>query len=421
MLPNLTPDMAIAERLFAELREKTRDGEGVTRDAYGAGERLAHAMVRAEAEALGLEISTDVAGNMYMTLPGTDRAAKKIILGSHLDSVRQGGNYDGAAGVLAGLAAVAGMKRAGFTPGRDVTVMAIRAEEAGAWFPVSYPGSKSALGLLKPEGLDIKRMDTGRSLADHMREEGFDPDAVARGEHALGPHNVAGYLEVHIEQGPVLDAEEIPIGIVTGIPGSRRLRQGRVVGEYNHSGGTPRKFRKDAAVALAELAYRLDEEWCRLEQMGHVLVCTFCTMATTADAGFTKIAGEATFQLDVRSVSPHACDLMFEKVHSLMEEIAARRGVTFECGPETGSKADVMDAGIRAGLKRAAETLGMAHREMASGGGHDAAAFAEAKVPAAMLFVRNQNGSHNPKEAMRMEDFERACAVVTRWAAEAAQ
>lgn len=421
MLPNLTPDVAVAERLFAALREKTRDGEGVTRDAFGPGERIAHALVRAEADALGLEISTDAAGNMYMTLPGTDRTNKRIILGSHLDSVRQGGNYDGAAGVLAGLAAVAGMKRAGFVPGRDVTVMAIRAEEAGAWFPVSYPGSKAALGLLKPEGLGIRRMDTGRTLADHMRAEGFDPDAVARGEHALGPHNVAGYLEVHIEQGPVLDAEEIPIGIVTGIPGSRRLRQGRVIGEYNHSGGTPRKYRRDAAIALAELAHRLDEEWCELEAQGHTLVCTFCTLATTEEAGFTKIAGEATFQLDVRSVSPHACDLMFERLHALMEEIAARRGVTFECGPETGSMASPMDAGIRAGLKGAAEALGIAHRDMASGGGHDAAAFAEARVPAAMLFVRNQNGSHNPKEAMRMEDFAQACAVVTRWAAEAAQ
>lgn len=421
MLPNLTPDMAIAERLFAELREKTRDGEGVTRDAYGAGERLAHAIVRAEAEKLGLEISVDVAGNMYMTLPGTDRAARKIILGSHLDSVREGGNYDGAAGVLAGLAAVAGMKRAGFTPGRDVTVMAIRAEEAGAWFPVSYPGSRMALGLFKPDGLEIRRQDTGKTLGDHMREEGFDPDAVARGEHALGPHNVAGYLEVHIEQGPVLESEEVPIAIVTGIPGSRRLRQARVIGEYNHSGATPRKYRKDAAVAVAELAHRLDEEWCRLEQMGHSLVCTFCTLGTTADAGFTKIAGEATFQLDVRSVSPHACDLMFEKLHELMEEIEGRRGVTFIRGPETGSKADVMDPGIRAGLKRVAGELGIACREMASGAGHDAAAFAEAKIPSCMLFVRNQNGSHNPKEEMRMEDFERACAVVTRWAAESAQ
>jgi N-carbamoyl-L-amino-acid hydrolase len=420
MLPNLTPDMDLAAELFDGLRAGSADGEGVTREAYGPGERMAHALVRAAADRLGLESSVDVAGNLYMTLPGADRAAKRIILGSHLDSVRQGGNYDGAAGVLAGMAAVAGMKRAGFVPGRDITVMAIRAEEAGAWFPVSYPGSRMALGLFKADGLAIPRQDSGRSLADHMREEGFDPDAVARGEHAIGPHNVAAYLELHIEQGPVLEAEQVPIGIVTGIPGSRRLRQGRVVGEYNHSGATPRKYRRDAAAALAELVHRMDEEWCRLEAMGHVLVCTFCTMATTAEAGFTKIAGEAAFQLDVRSVSPHACDLMFEALHRFMEEIEARRGVRFERGPETGSRAAPMDAGIRAGLARAAGALGVRALEMASGAGHDAAAFADAKIPAGMLFVRNQHGSHNPKEDMRMDDFAQACAVVQRWAAEAA-
>jgi len=421
MLPNLTPDMDLAAALFAGLRERSADGEGVTREAYGPGERMAHALVREAADRLGLESATDAAGNLYMTLPGADRDAKRIILGSHLDSVRQGGNYDGAAGVLAGLAAVAGMKRAGFTPGRDITVMAIRAEEAGAWFPVSYPGSRMALGLFKPDGLEIRRQDTGRTLAEHMREEGFDPEAVARGEHALGPHNVAAFLEVHIEQGPVLEAEGIPLGIVTGIPGSRRLRSARVLGEVNHSGATPRKYRRDAAAALAELVYRMDEEWCRLDAMGHVLVATFCTMATTAEAGFTRIAGEATFSLDVRSVSPHACDLMFEALHRFMAEIEARRGVRFEPGPETGSRAALMDEGIRAGLARAADALGIRHLAMASGGGHDAAAFAEAKVPTGMLFVRNQHGSHNPKEDMRMEDFAAACAVLQRWAAEAAQ
>lgn len=421
MLPNLTPDMDLAAELFAGLRAGSADGEGVTREAYGPGERMAHALVRAAADRLGLESSVDVAGNLYMTLPGSDRGAKRLVIGSHLDSVRQGGNYDGAAGVLAGMAAVAGMKRAGFVPGRDITVMAIRAEEAGSWFPVSYPGSRMALGLLKPDGLAIRRQDSGRSLAEHMREEGFDPDAVARGEHALGPHNVAAFLELHIEQGPVLDAEQVPIGIVTGIPGSRRLRQARVIGEYNHSGATPRKYRRDAAAALAELVHRMDEEWVRLETMGHALVCTFCTMATTAEAGFTKIAGEAEFSLDVRSVSPHACDLMFEALHRFMEEIEARRGVRFERGPETGSRASPMDAGIRAALASAASSLGIPWREMASGGGHDAAAFAEAKIPAALLFVRNQHGSHNPKEDMRMEDYAAACAVVQRWAAEAAQ
>ena len=421
MLPNLNSDMALAARLFDALREATRDGEGVTREAYGRGERIAHELVRAAAEELGLECRNDVAGNLYMTLPGIDRAAKRVIMGSHLDSVREGGNFDGAAGVLAGLAAVAGMKRAGFQPARDMTVMAIRAEEAGQWFPTSYPGSKAALGLLAPEILQVKRTDSGRTLAEHMREEGFDPDGVARGEHLLGSENTAAFLEVHIEQGPSLDSEGLPIGIVTGIPGSRRLRAARVLGEYNHSGATARRYRRDAAVALAELVHRLDEEWCRLEALGHALVCTFCTMATTEEAGFTKIAGEARFQLDIRSVEPASRDLLFAAMGRIIAEIEARRGVRFDLGPETGSSSAPMNQGVRSGIESAAKALGIPYRHMASGAGHDAAAFAEAGVPAAMLFVRNQNGSHNPKEDMRMEDFTAACAVVTRWAAEMGQ
>ncbi|MCI0753024.1 hydantoinase/carbamoylase family amidase [Teichococcus vastitatis] len=413
--PNLQPDVALAGRLFGELRERSFDGVGITREAYGPGERMAHALARREAEALGLEVSVDPVGNLHMTLPGADRTAKRVLLGSHLDSVPNGGNFDGAAGVLAGLAAVAGLRRAGFAPARDITVIATRAEEAGAWFPTSYPGSRGALGRLKPEELQVLRQDTGRSLAEHMREEGFDPNFAARGEAVVTPANTAAFLELHIEQGPVLDAEAVPVGIVTGIPGSRRLRQGRVLGEYNHSGGTPRRFRRDAAMALAELAVALDEEWARLETLGHRLVCTFCTLATTAEAGFTKIPGEATFMLDVRSVNPASVDAVFAEIARQVPAIEARRGVRFELGPETGSLASPMDAGIRHSLAEAATALGIPYLEMASGGGHDAAAFAAAGIPSAMLFVRNQNGSHNPHEAMRMEDFAAGCAVVTRW------
>jgi len=420
MHANLTPDLAVAERLFAAIRERTFDGVGVTREAYGPGEQVAHDLVRAEAEAVGLETRTDHAGNLTMTLPGADRAAKRIVLGSHLDSVARGGDYDGTAGVLAGLAAVAGMRRANFVPARDVTVMAIRGEEAGAWFPTSYPGSRAALGTLPPEALAICRQDSGRSLEAHMREAGFDPDAVRQGVRVLGPHNVAAYLELHIEQGPVLDTDEVPVGIVTGIPGSRRLRDGRVIGEFNHSGATPRRYRRDAAIALAELAHRLDDEWARLETQGHQLVCTFCVLATTAEAGFTKIPGEARFQLDVRSVDPASVDAVFAALHRLVPAIEARRGVRFALGPETGSQPAPMDKGIQDGLARAAAELGVAHRRMASGGGHDAAAFVQAGVAAGMIFVRNQNGSHSPREAMRMADFAAATSVVTRWAAEAA-
>lgn len=417
MRPNLTPDVELAERLFGALRDRTHDGVGITREAFGPGERIAHALVREEGERLGLEARTDHVGNLYLTLPGADRSAPAVLMGSHLDSVPRGGNFDGAAGVLAGLAAIAGMKRANFAPSRDVTVMAIRAEEAGAWFPTSYPGSRGALGRLRPEELDVRRQDSGRSLAEHMREEGFDPEAARAGKAVLGPHNVAAFLELHIEQGPVLDSEGIPVGIITGVPGSRRLRAARVVGKYDHSGATPRRYRHDAAIALAELAHRLDEEWARLDAEGREMVCTFCVLATTEEAGFTKIPGEARFQLDVRSVDLANCDALFAALHAMIPEIEARRGVRFELGPETGSSPAPMDKGVQDGLVRAATTLGIAHKVMPSGGGHDAAAFAAAGVPAGMVFVRNQNGSHNPDEDMRMEDFARACAVVTSWAA----
>jgi N-carbamoyl-L-amino-acid hydrolase len=421
MLPNLTPDLALAERLFEELHASTFDGVGITRDAYGEGERRAHAVVRAAAEGIGLECRTDPIGNLLMTLPGTDRAAKRVLLGSHLDSVAEGGNFDGAAGVLVGLAAVSGMRRAGFVPARDVTVVAVRAEEAGSWFPISYPGSRGALGLLRAEELQVKRQDNGRSLADHMRDEGFDPGFVERGGRTFSKDDTAAFLELHIEQGPVLEGNGLPVGIVTGIPGSRRLRGARVLGEYNHSGATPRRYRRDAAIALAELAHRVDDRWVELETRGHSLVVTFCVMGTTEDAGFTKIAGEARFQLDVRSVNPRSCDLLMETLYEAVPEIEARRGVRFELGAETKSRAAPMDAGIQAGLATAADALEVRHLSMASGAGHDAAAFAMAGIPAGMIFVRNQNGSHNPKEAMRMEDFGKACAVVTRWASEASQ
>jgi N-carbamoyl-L-amino-acid hydrolase len=417
MRPNLTPDLDLAARLFDTLRERTFDGIGITREAYGNGERIAHEIVRHEAEALGLEVRNDPAGNLLMTLPGRDRAAKRLVIGSHLDSVPQGGNFDGAAGVLAGLSVVAGMRKANFQPARDITIVAIRAEEGGAWFPSGLPGSKAILGRLPPEHLKVARLDTGRSLADHMREEGFDPDAVARGECLLPPDSIEAFVELHIEQGPVLEAQQIPVALVTSLPGTRRVRTGRVLGEYNHSGATPRRYRRDAAIALAEFAARLDDEWARLETLGHTLVMTFCILETTEQAGFTKVPGEARFQIDVRGTTTAAIDAIHAAMDRLIAEIEPRRGVTFELERGPLNPPTPMSAEVRAGLAGAAESLGIDYLTMPSGGGHDANSFAQAGVPTCMIFVRNQNGSHNPHEAMRMQDFARGCDIITAWAA----
>ncbi|MBI4182660.1 MAG: hydantoinase/carbamoylase family amidase [Proteobacteria bacterium] len=417
----LEPDIPLAERLLERLREATFDGVGITRASYGEGEQFAHGLVAGAGRDLGLEVETDFAGNLFLTLAGRERDGRRLLVGSHLDSVPQGGNFDGAAGVLAGLAAVSAMARAGLRPRHDLAVVAVRAEES-CWFPASYIGSRAALGTLPASVPDeVRRADTGRTLAAHMAELGFDPEAVKRGARSLTPANTRGYIELHIEQGPVLETDGLPVGIVTGIRGSTRRRTARLVGEYGHSGAVPRAYRRDAAAAFAEFAYRLEERWIELEEKGEDLVVTFCTVATDPGrAAFTKIAGEVAFSLDMRSISPETLARMDRAVAELVPEVARRRGVRFDLGPHSASKPAAMDKGLQDGLAAAAEAAGIPCRRMASGAGHDAAAFADAGVPAVMLFVRNQHGSHNPREAMRIEDFAQACRALLGYLAAAA-
>ncbi|HTN96196.1 MAG TPA: M20/M25/M40 family metallo-hydrolase, partial [Nordella sp.] len=237
----------LAARLLDELAKATQDPPGITRAAYGPGERFAHGLMRAEAEKLGAVARSDAAGNLYLTLAGRTSDLPQIVIGSHLDSVPHGGNFDGAAGVAAGLAVLAEFVGQGLVPPRDITVLATRAEEA-AWFPLSYPGSLAALGRLPPEALDARRSDSGRSLADHMREEGFDADAVRRGVPGIAVKDIAAFLEVHIEQGPRLLAAGQPVGIVTGIAGGFRHVAARCLGNYGHSGAEPRFARRDAVL-----------------------------------------------------------------------------------------------------------------------------------------------------------------------------
>ena len=187
------PDIGLAERLFETLRADSVDEPGLTRDAYGEGEEQAHRTMRRAAEELGLEVTNDFAGNLYMVLPGQDRNAKALVIGSHLDTVPHGGNYDGAAGVVAGLALASGLRQAEVAPAQDMVVMGVRAEES-TWFPTSYTGSRAALGMLPADAPDaLRRIDSGRTLAEHMQELGYDPQAIRDGRRHLSGDNVGAY------------------------------------------------------------------------------------------------------------------------------------------------------------------------------------------------------------------------------------
>lgn len=410
-------DVAYAAGLFDELYRQTEDVPGVTRAAYGEGEQIGHAILRREGAAIGLCERVDAAGNLYLTYPGKDPSRPAWLIGSHLDFVPHGGNFDGAAGVLAGLAAIRTLKAHNIELARSVVLMVIRAEES-CWFPVSYLGSRAALGLLPPDCLSVRRADSGRTLREHLDELGFDPDRLARNEAGLRPDDIAAFIELHIEQGPVLESRGATVGLVTAIAGSFRYRTARCIGEWGHSGAVPRAHRHDAVFALAELISALDDLWQTTLESGRQATITVGEIGTDpAVHGFSKIPGEVWFCLDVRSGSAEVLDHLHTELLRLAGEIEARRGVRFALGERTGSRPTALDAGLRRRIAEEAEASGIAFLEMASGAGHDTAAFALAGVPSALIFVRNQNGSHNPDEAMRIADFAVAADLLARFLA----
>lgn len=393
----MTPDLALAERLFAELARRTRRGQGIERDTYGDGEQAGHDIARAAAAAIGLEVAVDAIGNLCMTLPGRDRAAPAVIVGSHLDSVPQGGNFDGAAGVVAGLAVLSGLRAARLVPPFDIGVMAIRGEES-AWFDVAYIGSLGAFGKLDPASLDVRRFDTGVTLAATLAARGFAPEAIRERRPLLEPTRLRAYLELHIEQGPVLVHAGLPAAAVTGIRGCRRFRHASCTGQYGHSGALPRIHRHDAVAATVALLHAMRGVWLQHEAAGDDLVLTsgeFCT--NPALHGPSKVAGETQFVLDIRSLSDATMDAVAHAARAAAQRIGEEYRVRFDLGTTSDSPPALMDPRLISAFRQPLA--------MASGAGHDAAVFAQAGVPSGMVFVRNAHGSHNPDEAMDLGDF----------------
>lgn len=410
---------AMAEAFLARLAEGSRDEPGITRDTYGPGENWAHQVLAEHAHQAGLELAKDAAANSYLTWPGSDRSAPRIVMGSHLDSVPHGGNFDGAAGVLAGLVVSEALRSLGVAPRCDLVTMGVRAEES-VWFSVSYLGSRAALGTLPDGALAARRVDTGRTLAEHVAGCGGDPAALAAGYRSLDPATIRAFLEIHIEQAPSLVEAGLPLAICTGIPGNLRFPNARILGRHDHV-GTPRRFRRDAGLAAADFATALDGLWAGLESEGTPLAVTFGRFHTdSALHGLTTVPGLFHFSLDIRAYDPAVLLRIEADLHRIIGEIEAKRGVRFELGPRASAAVGRVDSAIAAALTQAAARLAIPSRPLGSPASHDAAAFATAGVPVAMILVRNEHGSHNPREEMAIDDFLDACAVLALWVAEAA-
>jgi N-carbamoyl-L-amino-acid hydrolase len=209
----------------------------------------------------------------------------------------------------------------------------------------------------------------------------------------------------------------MPVGICTGIPGNFRYPNARINGEYAHV-GLPRRFRRDAVIAAAEFAMAVDRIWEEYETAGQPMACTFGRFHTNSDThSMTVVSGEFHFSLDIRAYDDEQLTDIERRLLQVLGDIEQRRKVHFDLGPRANAAVGMMDHEIQASFEHGARALKIDAMWLPSPASHDAAAFAAAGVPTAMLFVRNENGSHNPLEAMEMDDFLQASSILTWWLA----
>ena len=407
--------LEFAKKIFDDIRAMSADVQGVTRQAFSAKETEVLDYLTKIGQSLQLEITPDRAGNVWMTLPGKDRSLLAFVAGSHVDSVPQGGNYDGLAGVTAALTVAWWMRQTGFQPVRDYTVLMMRGEES-SFFGKAYMGSLGMLGKLTAKDLALKIRDGSCTLAEAMQSCGIDTEAVSGGKPLVDIDRIAAFVELHIEQGPTLDAQkEARAGIVTGIRGNIRHKAVRILGEAAHSGATDKPYRHDALMAFTDWMQRVDRAWDRWLIQGEDLVFTVGVLKMASSAAISVIPGEVTFSVDIRSLSADTVKRFHDLMQKYGEEVASERGVKIEYDPALVTAPSGVDAALSDRLETSAKAEGIPCMRLASGAGHDSAVLGNNGIPVAMIFVANQLGSHNPHEAMKMEDFMQGTDIL--WAA----
>ena len=402
---DLMPLRDLAEKIFNDIRELSFDGVGVTRASYGEGESAAGDYLTRLAETEGLLVQVDRAANIVFSPPNLAPDEPAVWVGSHIDSVPQGGNYDGLAGVVAGLLCLIAHQREGATKPLSLRVVAFRGEES-AWFGKAYMGSSALFGKLSAEDLALTQRSTGDTLAQYMERAGADVSAISNQEVLVDLGLIKAYIELHIEQGPVMVARELPVAVVSGIRGNIRHNRIECLGDAQHSGVVPRWLRHDAMFAVSDLIMRLDEHWRVLLERGTDLVVTAGIVQTDpAEHSISRIPGRVSFSLEARSKSTDTLEAFYQLMRAECSAISRERGVKFNFDRRVYSEPATMDGKICDFLSKVCEERGVPYEVIPSGAGHDASLFANAGVPSGMLFVRNQHGSHNPHEAMEIDDF----------------
>ncbi|MFI5610928.1 Zn-dependent hydrolase [Amycolatopsis sp. NPDC051903] len=389
---------------FAALSEPD-SGPGVTRLAHTPLERRAHARFADHVTALGLTVHTDAAGNTIAELPGTAPGAPALGTGSHLDSVPNAGAFDGIAGVVAAMETARLYTEHDVRPAHPVRFVVFAAEE-GARFGQACTGSRLAAGLTTAADLDAKADADGVTLAEAMRSVGLDPAGAASARWQ--PADWAAFLELHIEQGSVLESTGLPLGVVDLISGSTRFRLD-LTGRASHTGGTPMHQRADTLAAAAEIVLLVES--IATDSRHHGTRATVGRL-DSAPGSITTIAGRAQLHVDVRDVDGDRQRLTSAEIVERAGAIAARRGVGFSAHALADASPVLLPRQITDVVAATCAELGYAQRVLPSGASHDAQ-MVNHITPTGMIFVPSRDGmSHSPDEWTDVADLARGTEVL---------
>lgn len=394
----LTPEQAV-EWVEWLASYTTPEGDGVTRLLYSKEWREAQKGLQAKLEEIGFEVEYDAVGNMAATLRGSEEPDSIIATGSHIDTVVQGGKYDGQLGILCGLMAMKELVEEHGQPKKSMRLIAF-AEEEGSRFPYAFWGSHNIVGMQNEEL--VRNADDGGvfgepvKFVDAMHACGFDFNTSGE----LPFKEMDAWIELHAEQGLTLQLTGDQIGIVNAIVGQKRYTV-TLTGEANHAGTTLMGYRRDAIEGFAQI---VTKALARVKEIGDPLVCTFGRVDVTPNT-VNVVPGKVVFSMDTRHPDQKALDVWSEELENIVKDVAAELNLEADIDMWMNEAPVPMNQEIVDLLESVCKDAGLTYRVMHSGAGHDTQIIAP-HVPSAMIFIPSKDGiSHNPSEYSKPEEI----------------